>query len=256
MGSGARGTAVPVYLRNAGASSVRIGAASLRGFAASDFSLAAGGCGGTVLPRGGSCDLFVRPGQGPGRFLTAPGLGICPACYRGQPAFPGSCGGQRNQPADAAAPLSSRTALQPMVRPESGAAVFSSFCAEDRVTPVNRLGELERAIMDVLWDSTEPLTVRQVGLRLTNRDLAHTTVMTVLDRLAKKGFARRQRDGRAWRYQAAANREAYVTELMLHALDQTGDRSAALASFARRVSDSEAEVLRRALESIGELPRD
>ena len=109
--------------------------------------------------------------------------------------------------------------------------------------------------MDVLWDSTEPLTVRQVGLRLTNRDLAHTTVMTVLDRLAKKGFARRQRDGRAWRDQAAANREAYVTELMLHALDQTGDRSAALASFARRVSDSEAEVLRRALESIGELPR-
>src|SRR6266702_4250151 len=84
--------------------------------------------------------------------------------------------------------------------------------------------------MDVLWDSTEPLTVRQVGLRLTNRDLAHTTVMTVLDRLAKKGFARRQRDGRAWRYRAAANREAYVTELMLHALDQTGDRSAALAS--------------------------
>ena len=79
--------------------------------------------------------------------------------------------------------------------------------------------------MDVLWDSTEPLTVRQVGLRLINRDLAHTTVMTVLDRLAKKGFARRQRDGRAWRYQAAANREAYVTELMLHALDQTGDRS-------------------------------
>ena len=64
---------------------------------------------------------------------------------------------------------------------------------------MNRLGELERAIMDVLWDSVEPLTVRQVGLRLTNRELAHTTVMTVLDRLAKKGFARRQRDGRAWR---------------------------------------------------------
>jgi predicted transcriptional regulator len=124
------------------------------------------------------------------------------------------------------------------------------------VTHVNSLGELERAIMDVLWDSIEPLTVRQVGGRLTNRDLAHTTVMTVLDRLAKKGFARRQRDGRAWRYRAAANRETYVTELMLHALDQTGDRSAALASFARRVSDSEADVLRRALESLGEIPQD
>lgn len=110
--------------------------------------------------------------------------------------------------------------------------------------------------MDVLWDSAESLTVRQVGSYLVDRDLAHTTVMTVLDRLAKKGFAVRQRNGRAWHYQAAANRESYVTELMLHALDQTGDRSAALTSFAQRVSDSEAEVLRQALESFGETSRD
>lgn len=110
--------------------------------------------------------------------------------------------------------------------------------------------------MDVLWESPEPLTVRQVGLRLTDRDLAHTTVMTVLDRLAKKGFARREREGRAWRYRASASREAYVTELMLNALNETGDRSAALASFARRVSQAEARVLRRALEAFGEIARD
>src|SRR6266852_9820116 len=110
--------------------------------------------------------------------------------------------------------------------------------------------------MDVLWEIDEGLTVRQVSGRLADRELAHTTVMTVLDRLAKKGFARRERDGRAWLYHAAASQEAYVTELMLNALDQTGDRSAALASFARRVTDTEAWVLRRALEAIGELPRD
>ena len=121
---------------------------------------------------------------------------------------------------------------------------------------MKRLGELERAVMDVLWESAEPLTVRQVGARLTDRDLAHTTVMTVLDRLAKKGFARRQREGRAWRYCAAEDQETYVTELMMYAHDQTGDRSDALTSFARRVSDSEAQVLRRALESLGEIPRD
>src|SRR5512140_3870159 len=109
--------------------------------------------------------------------------------------------------------------------------------------------------MDVLWESAEPLTVRQVGACLIDRDLAHTTVMTVLDRLAKKGFARRERNGRAWRYCAAADREAYVTELMMHALDQTGDRSAALASFARRVSNNEARVLRRALETGGDSAR-
>ena len=124
------------------------------------------------------------------------------------------------------------------------------------VTDVNRLGELERAIMDILWESPDPLTVRQVSGNLTERDLAHTTVMTVLDRLAKKGFARRERDGRAWRYRAAATREAYVTELMLSALEQTGDRQAALARFARSVSETEAAALRRALEALGQGSRD
>src|ERR1700743_3616739 len=121
-----------------------------------------------------------------------------------------------------------------------------------KVASVNRLGDLERAIMDVLWGTPQSLTVREVSAQLTERDLAHTTVMTVLDRLAKKGFARRERDGRAWLYRAAASREAYVTELMLFALEQTGDRAATLASFARRVSGSEARVLRRALETGGD----
>jgi Penicillinase repressor len=74
--------------------------------------------------------------------------------------------------------------------------------------------------------------------------------MTVLDRLAKKGFARRERDGRAWRYRPAATREAYVAELMLTALEQTGDRDAALARFAQSVSGAEAEVLRDALSGL------
>ena len=74
--------------------------------------------------------------------------------------------------------------------------------------------------------------------------------MTVLDRLAKKGFARRERDGRAWRYRPAATREAYVAELMLTALAQTGDRDAALARFAQSVSGAEAEVLLEALSGL------
>jgi predicted transcriptional regulator len=114
---------------------------------------------------------------------------------------------------------------------------------------VNRLGELERAIMEVLWQTDSALTVRQVSNGLS-QSLAHTTVMTVLDRLAKKGFARRERDGRAWRYRPAATREAYVAELMLTALAQTGDRDAALARFAQSVSGAEAEVLLEALSGL------
>ena len=104
--------------------------------------------------------------------------------------------------------------------------------------------------MEVLWETKTPLTVREVSARLTERNLAHTTVMTVLDRLAKKGFAKRERDGRAWRYRPSATRETYVTELMLTALEQTGDRTAALTRFAHSVSGVEAEALREALEVV------
>src|SRR6201992_3671446 len=100
--------------------------------------------------------------------------------------------------------------------------------------------------MEVLWQTDSALTVREVSNGLT-QSLAHTTVMTVLDRLAKKGFARRRRDGRAGRYRPAATREAYVAELMLTALAQTGDRDAALARFAQSVSGSDAGALLDAL---------
>jgi BlaI family transcriptional regulator, penicillinase repressor len=116
---------------------------------------------------------------------------------------------------------------------------------------VKRLGELERAAMDVLWDRGTPATVREVADALTGRDLAYTTIMTVLDRLAGKGMVERERTGRAWSYRPAATREAYIAQLMLDALDQAGERDAALVRFARSVTGSEAEVLRAALEDSG-----
>ena len=113
------------------------------------------------------------------------------------------------------------------------------------------LGELERTVMELLWAREEPASARDVSRALADdRDLAHTTVMTVLDRLAKKGFLHRERDGRAWLYRPSASREDYVTELMLGALNMTGDRDAALARFARSVSGDEAAVLREALAAL------
>jgi predicted transcriptional regulator len=121
---------------------------------------------------------------------------------------------------------------------------------------VGRLGELERAVMEVLWDRGEPCVVRDVVRALSVRDLAYTTVMTVLDRLEKKDVVRRQRDGRAWRYEAASTREGYIAQLMLDALDLTGDRSAALAHFAMSVSKPEVEVLSQALKQAARRPDD
>lgn len=57
--------------------------------------------------------------------------------------------------------------------------------------------------MAVLWRAQKPLSVRDVheGLHYP-RDVAYTTVLTVLDRLAKKDVVLRERDGRAWLYRA------------------------------------------------------
>ncbi|MDG4779147.1 BlaI/MecI/CopY family transcriptional regulator [Micromonospora sp. WMMD961] len=123
---------------------------------------------------------------------------------------------------------------------------------------MTRLGDLERAVMDVLWDvvpgTSDGVTVREVADALDGRELAYTTVMTVLDRLAGKGMVQREREGRAWRYRPAASREAHIAQLMLDALDLGGSRDAALVRFARSVSGTEAEVLRAALESEAGLP--
>ncbi|PZG13476.1 penicillinase repressor [Micromonospora craterilacus] len=116
---------------------------------------------------------------------------------------------------------------------------------------MTRLGDLERAVMDVLWDTvpatSNGVTVREVADALAGRELAYTTVMTVLDRLAGKGMVQREREGRAWRYRAAASREAHIAQLMLDALDLGGSRDAALVRFARSVTGTEADVLRAAL---------
>jgi predicted transcriptional regulator len=110
------------------------------------------------------------------------------------------------------------------------------------------LGDLERLVMEQLWAADGPLTVREVHERLAGtRELAYTTVMTVLDRLAKKKLTERERDGKAWRYKAAAPRAEMAADLMMDALDRAGNRREALVLFVDQVSDEEAALLREAL---------
>ncbi|UWZ33465.1 BlaI/MecI/CopY family transcriptional regulator [Dactylosporangium roseum] len=115
------------------------------------------------------------------------------------------------------------------------------------------LGELERDIMAELWDADGPLTVRQVHERLNrHRDIAYTTVMTVLDRLAKKGVVAQQKADRAYRYTATQTREEMTAALMLDALSATPDgpaRDAALAHFVGRVGPAGAAALAAALKA-------
>jgi predicted transcriptional regulator len=109
-------------------------------------------------------------------------------------------------------------------------------------------GELEQDVMTALWAHREPVSARAVLRTIDDPDLAYTTVKTVLERLTRKQVVTRVNIDRTWHYSPAASRDDYVAELMLRALDRTGDRDGALVRFARAVSPADAEVLRAALE--------
>lgn len=113
-------------------------------------------------------------------------------------------------------------------------------------------GELENAVMAALWAQATPVTARAVLRAIGDPALAYTTVKTVLERLTRKQVVTRVNVDRTWRYAAAATRDDHVAELMLRALDHTGDRDAALVRFARSVTPAEADVLRTALGEPGQ----
>jgi predicted transcriptional regulator len=98
-----------------------------------------------------------------------------------------------------------------------------------------------------VWDlpQAEP-TGRDVAAALPAH--AYTTVATVLDRLVNKGLLRRRRDGRSIRFAPIGVRGAHTAVLMRQALAADGDPDAALVCFADTLSESEAAVLRGALE--------
>lgn len=107
------------------------------------------------------------------------------------------------------------------------------------------LGELELAALEHLWaageaDVTE--THRRVGAR---RGISPNTVGSALERLHRKGLARRRKVSHAYRYSAAVDRDSFRAR---RALEAAGGADAlaeegVLAAFVDLVADVDAEVL-------------
>jgi predicted transcriptional regulator len=118
---------------------------------------------------------------------------------------------------------------------------------------VREFGELESAIMDVVWVSDRAYLVREVRERLSyNRPLAYTTVMTVMNILYGKGVLCREKHGRAWRYWPAESREEHDARLMAEVLRSGGNERITMMRFVERVSDEERESLRHAVLHMNE----
>jgi predicted transcriptional regulator len=75
-----------------------------------------------------------------------------------------------------------------------------------------------------------------------------------MENLDRKGWLRRERDGRAWRYEPTGSRSRYTAALMNDALDTSADRRTALAHFVLQMSPHDAALLREALDRTGTEP--
>ena len=116
---------------------------------------------------------------------------------------------------------------------------------------MRHFGDLEAAIMDRLWEWGRPVLVREMLDELCkDRPLAYTTVMTVMENLYRKGWLRRHRDGRAWRYEPTSSRSGYTAALMSDALAASPDRRTALTHFVLQMSPHDAALLHEALDQV------
>jgi predicted transcriptional regulator len=89
--------------------------------------------------------------------------------------------------------------------------------------PDYKLTELQLEIMNALWKRGEASVGDVRALLKPARDLAHTTVSTMLTRLEKKGLVRHRVDGRQYLYRAAVD-EARVQRSVMSDWSEVMDR--------------------------------
>lgn len=106
------------------------------------------------------------------------------------------------------------------------------------------LGELESAVMNLLWQQPAQ-TVLGVEEKLRHtRDIAHTTVLTTMDRMYRKGYLKREKQSKAFVYSPNYSQEEFeqgVAQEVLGALIG-GLGESALSTFVDLVSEDDEQL--------------
>jgi BlaI family transcriptional regulator, penicillinase repressor len=88
-----------------------------------------------------------------------------------------------------------------------------------RKSPEQTLTPLELEIMNVLWE-TGPANVQTVQAHIKGRELAYTTVQTMLNILHRKNKVKRQLKERAYLYRPVLSRQKAVRQAVGDMLDR------------------------------------
>lgn len=113
-------------------------------------------------------------------------------------------------------------------------------------------GDLQQEIMKILW-AADSASVEEVRTGLPDgRRGAYTTVQTVLNRLADRGLVRRNRQGKAIRYEAAISETDYVAGSLQRTLEGASDaaRLSALTNLVEKLPAGEFEAISDLAEEI------
>ena len=124
--------------------------------------------------------------------------------------------------------------------------------------PEHLLGELEAAVMQIIWQSGE-VTVRDVREALqSKRPLAYTTVMTIMGRLAQKGILTVRKQGKAYYYRPVGTLDEFVAQRAQRAVQDVlasfGD--VAMAYFLHELDAADANRLAALRDMIPKEPAD
>jgi predicted transcriptional regulator len=120
-------------------------------------------------------------------------------------------------------------------------------------TPKQELSAAEWEIMQVIWDNTKPLAVREVLDRAyPNAEKAYTTVQTLMNILVDKGFLKRKKVGMVNFYSASASRENVLRKSLSTLASRMFQGSfGAMASFlvsSASLSSEEVQALKKLLD--------
>lgn len=90
------------------------------------------------------------------------------------------------------------------------------------LSSVRRLPDAELAVMQAIWAETPPVSRAQIHVHLeaAQHPMAETTLLTLLSRLAEKGFVRAERTGRSASYVPLVCAQDYLAQQSRRFLDQ------------------------------------
>jgi BlaI family penicillinase repressor len=119
-------------------------------------------------------------------------------------------------------------------------------------TSLDNLGQLQRAVMEVVWERGEA-SVHDVRQHLSRRkELAYTTILTTLQKLEKAGWLSHRNEGKSYIYLPTRSREQAGAGSVKRFLKQVfeGDAVAMFQHLIREgdLSDDDLKEVRKMIE--------